>query len=281
MWRAKYRQAVMQKVLRNNLVAMDICEHDTSNSYYIHNPFSSQPVATLQAQAGTYTVSSWTTTDNTLTVDNEVVYGEHIFDFESLMANYNLFKIRTEEMAYAVATGVDKYVLNNLTEDATSSLNTPAGGFSTASNVVKIFTDCLGLVSGYSGAFRGYFMVVENTDVSGILQSQSQTGFTYADRALNNGLGLNGRLGSIFNVDIYIVRTGTFVDDTLAGEVVTNAGHRVFGVKGVSTFATPGGVRQHEIGVTGKTGMEVAVWQHLGFALWTQMRPLVVDITLT
>ena len=270
----------MQKVLRNNLVAMDICEHDTSNSYYIHNPFSSQPIATLQAQAGTYSVSTWSTTENTLTVDNEVVYGEHIFDFESLMANYNLFKIRTEEMAYAVATGVDKYVLNNLTEDATSSLTTPAGGFSTSSNVVKIFTDCLGLVSGYSGAFRGYFMVVENTDVSGILQSQSQTGFTYADRALNNGLGLNGRLGSIFNVDIYIVRTGTFVDDTLAGETVTNDGHRVFGVKGVSTFATPGGVRQHEIGVTGKTGLEIAVWQHLGFALWEQMRPLVVDITL-
>ena len=279
-WRGKYRSAEMQKVLRNNLVAADICEHDESNSYYIHNPYGSQPTATLQAQTGTYSVSTATTTDDALTVNNEVIYSEHIFDFERLLSNYDLFRIRTEEMAYAIAAGVDKYVLNNLCEDATSSLTTAAGGFSTPSNVLKIFADCLGKVAGYAGGYGGYAMVVENTDISGILQNQAQTGFQAADRALANGMGRNNRLGSILNVDIYVVRTGTFVDDTLAGEVVTNSRHRVFTVKGVSTYATPGGVRQHEIGVTGKTGKEIAVWQHLGFKLWTQMAPLAVDITL-
>ena len=267
----------MQQVLRNNLVCDRICEHDTSGSYYIHNPYGGQPVATLQAQVGTYSVSAWTTTDDTLTVNNEVIYGEHIFDFEwgRLMANYDLMATRMEEQVYAVATGVDKYVLNNLTEDATSTYTTAAGGFSTSSNVVKILSDLIGKVAGYNTPFGNYFLVVENTDIGGIIQAQVNTAFAYADAAARGGL-----LTNLMGIDIYVVRAGTFVDDTLAGEVVTNSGHRVFGVKNVATYATPGGTRQHEIKVTGKTGWEIAVWMHVGFKLWAQKAPLIVDITL-
>ena len=274
-WRAKYRQAVMQKVLRNNLVAMDICEHDTSNSYYIHNPFSSQPVATLQAQAGTYSVSTWSTTENTLTVDNEVVYGEHIFDFERLQAHFNLFATRTDEQAYASATGIDKYVLNNLTEDATGTYTTPAGGFTTAANINVIMSNLLSKVAGFSDMFKGTFLVIENTDVPGFIQAQASNGFTFADAALRNGFFTN-----YMGVEIYVVRSGTFVDETLAGETVTNVGHRVFGVTRVSTYAQPGGLRFEEKGVTQKTGIEFVTYGYVGFKLWAQKTALIVDITL-
>lgn len=265
----------MQQVLRNAVVAEKICEVDRSGAYYIQNPYSGQPAAALQAQTGTYSVSAWTTTENTLTVNNEVIYGEHIFDFERLLANYDLFATRTDEQAYAIAVGVDKYVLNNLAEDGTTAYSTPAGGFTTAANINVIMSNLISKVAGYADMYKGLFLVIENTDVPGFIQAQASNGFSFADAALNNGFMTN-----YMGVEIYVVRSGTFVDETLAGEVVTNVGHRVFGVKGVSTMAIPGGLRFEEKGVTGKTGIEFVTFMHIGFALWTQKAALVVDITL-
>jgi hypothetical protein len=61
---------------------------------------------------------------------------------------------------------------------------------------------------------------------------------------------------------------------------VTNAGHRVFGVKNVATYASPRGIKVEEKGVSGKTGKEVVVYGYCGFKLWTTKASLVVDITL-
>lgn len=275
-WRQAFYSSMMQKVLRNNVTAEVICDVRRGNDYYIHNPYGSQPSATLQATAGSYSVSAWTTTEDTLTVDNEVVYAEHIYDFEKLLAKYDLFANRVEEQADAIAVGIDKYVLNNLCEDATGTYTTPAGGFTTSANINVIVSNLISKVSGYRGAKPGnMFLVVENTDLPGILQAAASNGFNFADRALENGWVAN-----YMGVDIYVVRSGTFVNETLAGEVVTNSGHRVFGVKKVSTYAQPGGMRFEEKGVTGKTGIEFVTFGYVGFKLWAQNTALCVDITL-
>ena len=52
---------------------------------------------------------------------------------------------------------------------------------------------------------KGMFLVVENSDLVGILQSQMASGFNFSDMALRNGL-VSTQLG----VDIYVVRDGTF-----------------------------------------------------------------------
>src|SRR3990167_7775951 len=124
-WRNKYRSAVMQQVLRKALVAEAVCEVDRSNSFYIHNPYSSQPTASVAAIDGSYSVTAWTTTEDTLSITDEVTYGEHIYDFERLLANYDLFANRTNEQAYAVAQAIDIYVVNNLLEAGTGSYTTP------------------------------------------------------------------------------------------------------------------------------------------------------------
>ena len=265
----------MQSVLRNAVVAEKICEVDRTNSYYIQNPYSGQPTAQLQVQDGSYSVSAWTTTEDTLTVNNEVIYAEHIYDFERLLAHFDLFATRTDEQAYAIAVGVDKYVLNNLLEDATGTYTTPAGGFTTASNINIIMSELISRVAGYADVYKGLFLVIENTDVPGFIQAQATNGFSFADAALKNGF-----MDSYMGVDIYVVRSGLFVDETLAGEVVTNLGRRVFGVKGVATMAMPGGLRFEEKGVTAKTGIEFVTYSYIGFALWVQKRALVVDILL-
>jgi hypothetical protein len=267
--------ATLEKVLRNALVCEKICEVDRSDNFRIQSPYGNQPAATVAAVAGTYSVSAWTLTDDTLTVTDQVTYAEHIFEFEATMNNFDLFASRTEEMAYAIATGIDKFVLNNLTEDATGTYTTPAGGFTTASNINVIMSNLIGKVAGYSDSYKGLFLVIENTDVPGFVQAQASNGFSFADAALRNGW-----MSSYMGVDIYVVRSGTFVDETIGTTTVTNDGHRVFGVKNVATYATPRGINIEEKGVTGKTGMEVAVFANLGFKLWAQKTALVVDITL-
>jgi len=233
------------------------------------------PTVTVQALAGTYTPGTVTTTDDTLTVADEFIASEHIFDFESTMSNFDLFASRMDDMMANVAIKVDRFVVNNLCEDGTGTYTTPVGGFASAANVNEIFANLVSKVAGFSDAYNNLFVVVENTDMPGIMQAGATNGFALADKVI-----ANGKVGSWMGVDIYVVRTGTFADETLGTKTYTNAGHRVFGVKGVSTYASPRGVRYEEKEVSGKTGKEVVVYGYCGFKLWTPKASLIVDITL-
>lgn len=275
--RDKYLKTSLQTQLRTALVAEKICKVDRSDLKRIQNPYITAQTAAIQAVAGTYSVSAMTTTDDALTVTDEVIFGTHVFDFEELTSNFNLASDFLDDLARSVLVGVDKFVLNNLTEDATGAYTTPAGGFTTAANIPVIVSNLLSRVAGYENGTTasGYFLVIENTDVVGFAQAQAASGFSYADAALKNGF-----MSNYMGVDVYVVRTGTFVSATLGSTTVTNSGHRVFGVKGVSMYASPRGMRYEEKGVSGKTGMEIVASCLVGFKLWSPMTDLVVDITL-
>lgn len=273
--RDKYFMSQYDIVLRNALVCEKICNVDNSDLKRIQNPYGSQPTATIQAVAGTYSVSAWTVTDDALTVTDEVIYGEHVFAHEEFFAVFDIAASRIDNMMYAVAFGIDKFVLNNLTEDATGAYTTPAGGFTTASNINTIMANLISKVAGYQEAYKGLFLVIENTDLVGFAVAGATNGFSMADAVLKNGF-MNEWMG----VDIHVVRSGTFVSATLGTTTVTNSGHRVFGVKGVATYASPRGMQYEEKAVTGKTGREIVVFGLIGFKLWAQKAGLVVDITL-
>jgi len=275
-YRDKYRMATIAQQLRNRLVAEAICDVDRTDNKRIQSPYGSIPSATVQAISGTYTVDDFTTTDDTLTVTDEVIVSEHIHDFEDILTSFDMFASRTDETVYAVANKIDRFVLNNLTEDATGAYTTAAGGFTTVANVNKIMGDLIGLVAGYADVYKGLFLVIENTEVTGFMQAQSTNGFSFADSALKNGF-----MDSYNGVDIHVVRSGTFASETLGTTTYTNAGHRVFGVKNVATYASPRGIRFEEKMVSEKTGMEVVTYGYIGFKLWTPKTALVVDITLT
>ncbi len=273
--RDKYLKSQYEIVLRNALIAEKICDVNSSDLKRIQNPYGSQPTAAIQAVAGTYSVTAWTITDDALTVTDEVIYAEHIFGFEEFFAVFDVATSRLDNMMYAVAFGIDKFVLNNLCEDATGAYTTPAGGFTTAANINTIFANLVGKVTGFQDVMNGYYVVIENTDIPGLMIAGATNGFNFADAVLKNG-----KVGGWMGVDIYVVRTGTFVDATLGTTTVTNAGHRVFGVNKVSTYASPRGINYSEKEVTGKTGAETVVWGLVGFKLWAQKTGLTVDITL-
>ena len=55
--RDKYFQSQYDIVLRNALIAEKVCKVDNTDLKRIQNPYGSQPTATIQAVAGTYSVS--------------------------------------------------------------------------------------------------------------------------------------------------------------------------------------------------------------------------------
>lgn len=271
--------ASLDKLLRKALVAEKICQVDRSDLKYIDSPYGSQPTAKVQSVTGTYSVTAFTTNDDTLTVTDEFIYAEHIYDFEETLTKFDVWASRMDEQNYAIATAIDKWVVNELCENGNATYTTPAGGFTTAANINIIMSNLISKVAGYADSYKGLFLVIENTDIPGFIQAQATNGFSYADAALNNGW-----MSSYMGADIYVVREGTFVDaatTTASGSKTwTNSGHRVFGVKGVATYAAPRGVKYEEKGVTTKTGKELTTYGYCGFKLWTSKQDLVVDITI-
>lgn len=278
-WGAKWFQANLQQVLKESLVAEKVCQVDRSDNKYIWNPYGSSPTVTQQSLAGgsqgTYSISTYTSTDDTLTVTEEFIVAEHIYDFEKVMQHGDIMASRIDEMVQSMVEAIDKYVLNALCEDGTGTYTTPAGGFTTAANVVKILANLSSKFAGYADVGKGYFLVIENTDLPGFFEAQVGTGFSMADAAINNGF-----LTNYMGFDIYIKRSGTFVDATLGSKTVTNSGHRVAGIKGITTYAMPRDVSYEEKAVSAKTGKEVVAVAYSGFAAWYQKKSLIIDITL-
>lgn len=275
-YRDKYRSATLDTALRGSTVTDKIVAVDRSNNKRIQSPYSSTPTVTVQALAGTYSVADFTTTDEALDVTDEFIVAEHIKDFEEALSNFKLFAARTEQMAFNVAKKVDEWVLNNLCEAGTGAYTTPAGGFTTAANVNTIFANIVSQLSGYTEGYAGnMYVVVENTDLVGIINAGATNGFNVSDEALRSGL-----VTKWMGVDVYVVRTGTFTDATVGTSTWTNAGHRVAGVKNVATVALPGSFKTEEKSVSGKTGMEIVTYGYAGFKAWTPKLALTIDITL-
>jgi hypothetical protein len=274
-YRDKYRLSNLDVLLRAGLVAEKICMVDRSDAKTIQSPYGSQPTVEISALTGTYTVADYTTTDSTLTVADEFKVAEQVYDFENTLANFDLFANRADEQAYAVMTAIDKYVVNALALGGTGSYTTPTGGFTTAANLNTIMANLISKVAGYSEVYNGLYVVLENTDLVGIIPAQATNGFSYADSALNNGF-----VQSYMGVDIYVVRTGTFVTATQGTLSFTNSGCRLFGVKNMATYAAPRGVQFEEKGVSGKTGKEVVTYGYVGVKVWGAKAGLTVKITL-
>jgi hypothetical protein len=279
-YRKKLFAKTFQQILKRSLVANAICDISKSGEKYIANPRSYTPTAVVQALAGTYSVSGWTTTEDTLVVADEFIYGEHVFDFEKKLLDFDILADRMEKISYAIKAAMDIWAVNNLCEDGTGTYTTPAGGFTTPANWPVIIANLNSKLAGYSTyVSNGFYIVVEAGDTVGLMQYQFGSGFSYADAALNNGL-----IGHIGGFDVYVVLDGTFVDaaaTTVSGtDTWTNAGHRVAGVKRTATWSNTD-ASWEEKGVAGKTGVEICGYAYGGLKVWYNAAALTIDITVT
>lgn len=272
--------------MRTALIGEAICNVDRSNQKYIHSPYISGTTAgtvNTSGLTGTYSVSAWTTVDDYLEVTEEITYAVRILDFEDKLATIDLYQSFVLELGRSIQEKIDIFVVNQLCEQGSGTYSTPSGGFS-STNWPVILSNLLSKVAGYRDPVlsRGYFLVMEQADFVGVLQSQMASGFNFADAALRNGLVANQA-----GVDLYVVPTGTFKDDAAGAsgysgtQTWTNSGHRVFGIKGLCTMAIPGGIKYRDLEVTGYTGKEVLLWANLGVKVWNKIASFIVDITVT
>ncbi len=264
----------------NNLVAEKVCLVDRTDLYTISSPYLSTSVtATVQALTGTYTPGAVTTSTDTLTVADEIVAPTHIFDFEAVTAAFDLFYMAHQAITNAMVQAIDKWVINELCEGGTEAYTTPAGGLTSSGNVITIISKIISYCAGYADPMGGLYLIVENTDLTGILPAAVSYGFSFADQVL-----ANGRVAQIMGIEIYVIRDSTFVDATQTtasgSKTWTNSGHRVGGVKNVTTYASPRGLKFEEKDRTGYTGKEVVGIGYIGFKQWTPWAALTMDITL-
>jgi hypothetical protein len=121
--------------------------------------------------------------------------------------------------------------------------------------------------------YKGTYLILENTDLTGVIAQMSDSGYSFADAALRNGF-----IQSYMGVDLYVVRDDTFATYSPGTETFTNQGYRLFGVKNTTTYAAAGGIRFEEKGVSGKTGMEVVTYAYCGAKVWAAKADLTIAI---
>ena len=274
-YRKKWMPNLFQEVLHNALIAEKICQVDTSDVKYIENPYHSAGSVTQQATVGTYNVATFTVTADTLTVSEEFVWSEQVYDFESVAAVTDVKGSRMSEAMAQMATSIDKYVLNAIGTDATGTYTTPVGGFA-AANMNQIVGDLIAKVSGFATPLNKMYVVIEQSDVSGVIQAGMANGFNFADSWLNNGW-----VGNYGGLNFYIAKSGTFVTTTLGSKSVTMSGKRLAGITNITTYCRPGSrMSWMEKEVSGKTGVELAMVAYCGAKVWAQKATLTFRITL-
>ena len=276
-YRKKWLSGMFQELLQSATVAEKIMAVDTSDVKYIENPYADAGVVTQQSPIGTYNVDAFAVTADTLTVSDEFVWAEHVFTFEQIAAVVDVKGSRIKEAMAKMATAVDKYALNALANGATGTYSTPAGGFS-AGNIPEILAKLSEKFAGYSEDFNGKYLVIEQTDLGGLIQAGMTNGFNFADTFLKNGYVGTLAFGGF---DVYVKTSGTFVTATLGTLSATNSGKRLAGIKKLATLARPSGrMAWEEKQVGGKLGWELAMGVYAGVKVWTQKAALTVLITL-
>jgi hypothetical protein len=148
-YRAKYFGSTFQEILKRALISKSIFNLDQSGSKYIHNPYSNTPTALVQALAGTYSVSAYTLTDDSLTVTDEFTYGEHIYDFEEFLIKPSIMQDRMEKIGYALRAALDIWAINTALSVATGTYSTPSGALTTPSNWPVVISSVISKVAGY------------------------------------------------------------------------------------------------------------------------------------
>lgn len=256
------KAAIMQKYLQSMVVAREISDFQDGVKF-LTNPY--ETLGTVQVNspvAGTYTVGTMTTTDNTLEVNKEALYSKHVFDFESRFAQYNLAMEFLKGATSKIVEAIDRDLFTNLGTNAGETV-TVANGF-TSGNVIASVAEASGKLSGYSEAMNGLFIVIGNSSLPAFQVMGATNGFSFADSVLKNGLA-----GQLMGFDLYVVRDAQLPADTALA-----------GIKRVFSTGTNGGIQIEEKGVSGKTGKEFVAYTYYNSILWNNNLDLVVKFDL-
>lgn len=276
-YRKLWMPNLFQEFLFKAAIIKPLVDYRTDNVKFIENPYGSAGTITQNTSIlGTYSVNASTITADTQTVTEEFVWSEQVYTFEKVASVADVKGSRMKDAMGQLAYAVDKYSLNALCTNAGGSYSTPSGGFS-QTNALVIAANLAAKLVGFAATYSNKYIVIEPSDLPGVLLAMFGNGFATSDRALQNGF-----LQSWAGFDWYVCGASTFVTATLGTVSFTNLNHRVAGVKGTATLLMPvGDMQWMEKEVSGKTGVELALVAYANLKVWFQKAALTINITLT
>jgi len=186
----------------------------TKNERVLHNRYNSTPVGSDGAAQLSYSVSDFTSTDDSLEVNRRATVAEHVDSIEQLQTNYDLIAERAERASYVVRDKIDQYVMN-LPVAFSGVANLDAGTFGggtsngvafqiTNTNADEVADDIIEAIDLNDGAIdKGRYWVVSPTILKRVANYMKNNGFGGSDEVIQNGFmtiqkNMNGFTGRDF-----------------------------------------------------------------------------------
>jgi len=192
----------VQDYLDTSMVSKGVSEVYEGSERVIHNKYNSNPEGSDGTATVSYSITDFSSTDDTLSVNRRAVAAEHIDSIEELQTNYSLRQERAQRHAYVVMNQIDKYMLN-LPVSFSGVDDIDDGDFSgTAGNPYQITNSNADNVAntivegfGFDNAMvdMGMSWIVPPNIKTKIVEYLQSTGNVVADDAIVKGNGFTGQ----------------------------------------------------------------------------------------
>lgn len=230
--------AQIQPILHKSLVAMDIASTEISNDLRegdtVNRPYISTASATDYTPGSTISVQDFTSTQESLTVDQKKVVPHYIDNVNQLQMNYGIQNELAEESAYTLRDNIDQKVLAEQSNAGQTLDDGDLGGTAgsavtaTTGNIIEIYSLARKLLRDKNVPEGGDWFSVISTSTAEIMERvATDKGFRTADTTLKNGFA-----GNFMGFKVYISNN---LDSGAYGGVTSD--FHVFGKQGAIDLA--------------------------------------------
>jgi hypothetical protein len=204
-WRRK-----MQPYLMKTLVATEISDttikQDLDEGDTVHYPYFSSASAVSYTPGSDITLQSFSSTDETLTVDQKYVVPNQLDEIETLQSNYKVRAEMRERSAYKLRDEIDKDVLGHYSDATTTVDEGDIGGTAgsaitaTTGNTLRIFSAARRELGKLNVPDEGDFFAVITHDLAELVNRTAvEKGFNLADKNFKNQYA-----GQVNGFDVYV-----------------------------------------------------------------------------
>ncbi|HKL12884.1 MAG TPA: phage capsid protein [Halanaerobiales bacterium] len=244
----------------------------------VHYPYFSSPSAVSYTPGSDITIQEFSSTDETLTVDQKYVVPAYVDDVNALQMNYSYRSELQERAAYKLRDEIDQDVLGEVTNAGQTMDDGDLGGTSgsaitaTTANIVQVFTTARKKLRDKNVPEAGDFAAVVSTATAEIIErTAADKGFQVADSTLKNGYG-----GNFLGFKVYISNN---LDSTAYNG--TSVERHIFAKKGAISLAVQQAPMAQMKEVSNRLGANILVHAVWGVKTFTKRADWMVDAPIS
>jgi len=276
-WRREL-QPYLQKSLVGKSIADTRIKENLDKGDTVHYPYFSSPSAVSYTPGSDITIQEFSSTDETLTVDQKYVVPAYVDDVNALQMNYSYRSELQERAAYKLRDEIDQDVLGEVTNAGQTMDDGDLGGTSgsaitaTTANIVQVFTTARKKLRDKNVPEAGDFAAVVSTATAEIIErTAADKGFQVADSTLKNGYG-----GNFLGFKVYISNN---LDSTAYNG--TSVERHIFAKKGAISLAVQQAPMAQMKEVSNRLGANILVHAVWGVKTFTKRADWMVDAPIS